>query len=86
MSEKIATQILTNDINLVALLSELESCRVNGLPKHKVCVYRSGKHYNIIADHEHSKYLVEITNDKKGDEEEHLRAEYSFGFKAEIRK
>jgi len=77
-------KILSTDINLISIVSEMESCRINEIPKHKISVYRSGKNYNVIANHEIKRYLVEITNDKSGDEAINERYEFPFDFDALI--
>lgn len=86
MSEKIASQHLTNDIHLIAVLCELESCRLNEIPKHKVSLYRNGLHYNVNVNHEMKQYQIEINNDKAGAEKVDNSYTIGFGFKAEIKK
>jgi len=85
MNKEIATKI-TNDINLIAILTEMESCRINEIPKHKFSVYRSGKAYNVICNHELKKYLIEINNNKSGAEAFDERYEVDFGFSALLTK
>jgi len=83
MSTKIA-KVLTNDVHLISLLAEMESCRLNEIPKHKVSIYRNGKNYNIICDHEHKKYKVEINNGKSGEDCVDNTYEFDFGFEVQL--
>jgi len=72
------------DITLVGCLCEMESARINEVPKHKVSLYRDGLHYNVINQHENKVYLCEISNNQKGEGaiNEHLAVGY--GFKASL--
>ena len=58
----------------------MESARINEVPKHKTSIYRNGRHYNVINQHENKVYLVEITNNGKGEDgiNEHLAVPYNF--------
>jgi hypothetical protein len=80
----IVKDIITSDLTLIAILAELESCRLNGIGKHKIELYRDGFEY--VVSKVEDEYHAEIMSKKTGDDARCDRYVFPIGFEAQIIK
>lgn len=84
IAEVVDNKVITDNLTLISILTDMESCRKNGITNHSCSIYRDMLNYNVKSDFELSVYHVEIYNTKIGEDNVDERYDVPFDFVATI--